>query len=465
MKQSIISFIKKHQLLRENVTVIVGVSGGPDSMALLHVLKSLRKKWDLEVIALTIDHQLRGIESTTDSELVEEMCHSWDIPCITHKIDVAAYQREHRVSEELAARKLRYTVYEEEMKKHRAEYLALGHHGDDQMETLLMKLTRVASSTAFEGIPVKRSFANGHITRPLLCVNKQMILNYVQEHAVPYREDATNQDRTYTRNYFRHEIIPLLTRENERLHITAQKLTETMAEDKKYLMEQAEKMVEELIHWEPSSKKISFSNQAFLERPHALQRRAYHLILNYLYDTLPKDLSYVHEEQFFALLNHREGNTYIDFPLSLRVENSYGNIHVYFPGQVPRHLAFHFPLHVPDQLELPDGSRIISELVDATTDVFDRNHIFIPFEAVALPLHIRTRKPGDRMTWNGLQGTKKLKDIWIDAKIPTNERDSWPIVTDDNDRIIWLIGLKKAYGSKAIQKGTKIKLSYHKGTI
>ncbi|BAC12033.1 cell-cycle protein [Oceanobacillus iheyensis HTE831] len=466
MKQSILSFIQKHQLLKEGAKIIVGVSGGSDSMALLHFLKNLQEQWEIEVIALTINHQLRGEDSTADQKFVEQWCFHSDIRCIAHQVDVGEYQRQYRVSEELAARRLRYEIYEAEMRKQGADYLALGHHGDDQVETLFMRLTRVATSNAFEGIPVKRSFASGQLIRPFLCVNKQLILNYVKENEVPFREDQTNKDNKYTRNYYRNEIIPLLTKNNERLFITAQRLSETLREDENYLAKEANRMVEEVIIWDENFSKISFSNQAFIERPHALQRRAYHLILNYLYDTLPKDLSYIHEEKFFALIERQEGNTYIDFPLSLRVENSYGKIQLYFPNRHPRHSVFHLPLQVPDQVELPDGARITSEWIDATLDKNSRNNIIIPIDSVALPLHIRTRKPGDRMTWDGLKGTKKLKDIWIDAKIPTNERDTWPIVTDDNNTIIWLVGLKKAFGSNQFcQSGEKIKLSYHKGNI
>ncbi|WP_017798835.1 tRNA lysidine(34) synthetase TilS [Oceanobacillus kimchii] len=466
MKQSILSFIQKHQLLQEGSKIIVGVSGGSDSMALLHFLKDLQEKWSLEVIALTIDHQLRGEDSTADQKFVKQWCLQSDLKCIAHQVDVGEYQRQYQVSEELAARRLRYDIYAAEMKKQGADYIALGHHGDDQVETLFMRLTRVATSNAFEGIPVKRSFANGQLIRPFLCVNKQMILHYVKENEIPFREDQTNKDNRFTRNYYRNEIIPLLKKNNERLFVTAQRLSETLGEDEKYLAEQARKMVEEVIERDTNSTEISFVNQAFIERPHALQRRAYHLILNYLYDTLPKDLSHIHEEKFFALIERQEGNTYIDFPLSLRVENSYGKIHLYFSNQLPRQFAFHLPLQVPDRVELPDGAQITSELVDAKTDKISRNNIIIPIDSVALPLHIRTRKPGDRMTWDGLKGTKKLKDIWIDAKIPANERDKWPIVTDDNDKIIWLIGLRKAFGSNQFcQGGEQIKLSYHKGTI
>jgi tRNA(Ile)-lysidine synthase len=195
----------------------------------------------------------------------------------------------------------------------------------------------------------------------------------------------------------------------------------------------------------------------------ALQRRAYHLILNYLYEDLPKDLSYVHEEQFFALLQREEGNIRLDFPSALKLENSYGRMSLYFSDlqTVPDH-SYHYTLNVPGKLDLPDGSTITANFDEINTVQENLSYIFSA-EQVTLPLHIRTRKPGDRMSWKGLSGSKKLKDILIDAKIPLSERDSWPVVTDDQGEILWLVGLKKGQPKKPWKHGLSIQLYVEKG--
>lgn len=192
MENIIASFIKRHQLLRKNTTVLIGVSGGPDSMALLHFLYSIRETWNLRLIAVGVDHQLRGAQSLADLHYVSEVCLKWNIKFVETSIDVPSYKRDRRIGTEIAAREVRYQFFAEQMDNFQADYLALGHHGDDQVETMLMGLVRSANSSAFSGIPVKRTFATGQIIRPLLCVTKATIQAYCKKNQINPRMDPTN---------------------------------------------------------------------------------------------------------------------------------------------------------------------------------------------------------------------------------------------------------------------------------
>lgn len=456
MREAVTAFMNKHQLLAKQKTVIIGVSGGPDSMALLHFFESIRTSYQLQIIACSVDHQLRGEQSQADLLYVQQKCAEWDIEFFGTSVDVPAYAENKKIGVEVAARELRYRVFAEQMQKYHADYLALGHHGDDQVETMLMALVRSANVKALAGIPVTRPFACGFIIRPFLGVTKDEIETYCKKHRIVPRRDSTNDETKFTRNYFRKKIVPLIKVKNNNIHTTVQHLSNALQQDEQFLHEEAKRLFDDVVTLDQTYRSAVFQIDHFQSFPNALQRRFYHLILNYLYDELPKDLSYTHEEQFFALLLSKKANTGVDFPLHLKVEKSYQK--VYFRFHVHESQSIHETLHIPGEIRLPDGSIISAEWTDMPT--WTEDTYVCGIDQIALPLHIRTRWAGDRMSWKGLNGSKKVKDIFIDAKIPPKERDKWPIVTDNNGEILWLIGLKKGQPKKQTNSASLIKLSY-----
>ncbi|WP_284140734.1 tRNA lysidine(34) synthetase TilS [Virgibacillus sp. LDC-1] len=463
MEQKVTAFIRDHDLLKEGSKVLVGVSGGPDSIALLHFLHSKREAWNLTLIAIAVDHQLRGDESKADVRFVETICEKWNISFESTSINVPSYKQAEQLGTQVAARKLRYFFFEKMMEKYDADYLALGHHGDDQIETLLMRFARISDARFLQGIPFKREFAGGYIIRPLLAVTKKEIEQYCALHNVAYRIDPSNEHMDYTRNFFRKNMLPLLKEKNSNIHTTVQRLSETLAEDESYLQQEAKKLFERTVKLNKDAKTAHLEISAFQSCPTALQRRAYHLILNYLYQVLPKNLSYVHEEQFFSLLKSTDGHVQIDFPHHLKVERSYHTVMFYFEQQHPQATPFfHHLLEVPGKVVLPDNSTLTATLTKHP-EKQDAHTYHCLVESVSLPLHIRTRQSGDRMSWDGLRGTKKIKDIFIDAKVPMSKRDRWPIVTDHDGNILWLIGLKKGQAPLSKRENTSfITLFYEK---
>lgn len=466
MKNKILAFVHRHQLLTKDSTVLIGVSGGPDSMALLHFLCSIREAWNLELIAISVDHQLRGEEAQADLHYVQEQCAHWQVKFVGTSVDVPSYKQERHVGTQIAARALRYQCFEEQMNKFQADYLALGHHGDDQVETMLMNLVRSASSSAFSGIPVKRHFATGFIIRPFLCVTKPSLQSYCNENQIIPRIDPSNEETTYTRNYFRKHLLPLIKNKNSNIHTTVQRLSESFQEDERFLQDEAAKVVSRVVTFSEKGEIASFEIDLFKSHAHALQRRAYHLILNYLYNTkLPENLSYVHEAQFFALLEANKGNVQIDFPRNLKLEKSYQKLNFFFQSQTFHIRSFQEKLNIPEEVELPDGSKVTAIYTDIPREQDEYTYLCVS-EEIAMPLHIRTRQAGDRMGWKGLDGSKKIKDIFIDAKIPRKERETWPLVTDNNGAILWLIGLKKGQPKIQAKEGTLyIQLNYKKGNV
>lgn len=463
MKNKIVAFIHKHQLLTKNSTVLIGVSGGPDSMALLHFLCSIREEWNLELIAISVDHQLRGEEAQADLQYVQEQCARWKVKFVGTSVDVPSYKQEKHVGTQIAARVLRYHFFEQQMNKFQADYFALGHHGDDQVETMLMNLVRSASSSAFSGIPVKRHFATGFIIRPFLCVTKPILQSYCNKNHIIPRIDPSNEETTYTRNYFRKHLLPLIKSKNSNIHTTVQRLSESFQEDERFLQDEAAKVVFSIVTFSEKNKLASFEIDLFKSHAHALQRRAYHLILNHLYNNkLPENLSYVHEAHFFALLEANKGNVQIDFPRNLKLERSYQKLNFFFQDQVFQIPSFQERLNIPGETELQDGSKVTAMYTDTPREQAEHTYLCAT-EKIALPLHIRTRQAGDRMSWEGLEGSKKIKDIFIDAKIPRKERETWPLVTDNNGEILWLIGLKKGQPQlQAKKESLYVQLNYEK---
>lgn len=456
MQSKVENHIRQKDLLHRGATVLLGVSGGPDSMALLYLFKELQEKWDLHLVVLTIDHGLRGSESKEDSSYVEAMCKKWKIQCIETFLDVPSYKHKKQIGTQLAAREMRYAFFEKKMEELQADYLALGHHADDQTETILMRMTRSTNPSALKGMMEKRRFGTGFLIRPLLGVTKQEIEEYLEDNKINPRRDPSNLEDAYTRNYFRLHVIPHLEKKNPNLNHTLQRLSRNVVEDDHYLREQAEKLVEEAVIFKKNPSAAVVNIDVFSSFPFALQRRAFHLILSYLYQDIPESIDYIHEDKFFDLLCSQNPNASLDFPAGLLLTKAYQKLILQFSQ--PQSAPFCYQLETPGQLVLPDGT-IICASIEHSLAKESKDTIFLYADGVSLPLYVRTRKPGDRMSIKGLQGSKKLKDIFIDEKVPKQEREKWPVVTDACDRIVWLAGLKK--GAVEVNKESGIFIKLH----
>ncbi|MRH44967.1 tRNA lysidine(34) synthetase TilS [Aquibacillus halophilus] len=462
MNKDVSNFIQKHQLFHHGATVLVGVSGGPDSMALLHYLNTLKGDWGFRIIAITIDHGLRGEQSQQDVNYVKNSCKSWGIELIETTLDVQSYKLNERKGTQVAARELRYLFFEEQMKNFNADYLVLGHHGDDQAETMLMRFVRNANPSLLKGIPIKREFGNGFIVRPFLPITKEDIESYCSDHEIYPRRDPSNNEDIYTRNYFRHKILPLLEDQNPNLHKSLQRLSETISHDEEFLAGETTKLVEKEITFSKDVGRATFKLSSFLQYPFALQRRSFHLILNYLYRTVPNGLYYVHENQFLDLIHSKKPNVTVDFPMGLKLRKTYQNVEFYF--HEPPAIPFVHSLPVPGVVTLPNGSTITASLSNDPGE-YSKNELVCDVNDIKLPLTIRTRKSGDKIKVRGLNGSKKVKDIFIDQKIPLHLRDHWPLLIDQDGKVIWLVGLKKGNIDRINHSKKFLRIHYEKGNI
>ena len=446
IEEKVKNFLKLKNFSLKGKRLLVGVSGGPDSLALLYFLwEEQQLHQDFNMVVAHVDHMFRGMESFNEAKFVEHFCADKNIPFRMKRINVPEYIKETGKSSEVAGRECRYQFLAEVMNDCQLTHLALGHHGDDQIETMLMRLTRGSSGSARAGIPFMRPFQKGFIVRPFLCLSRSEIEQYCVEHELDPRHDSSNDEDDYLRNRFRKYVVPFLKKENTHVHEHFQRFSEELQTDEAFLQELALQQMSKV--WkEKKQDRITVEIGKFQAIPIPLQRRGIQLILNYLYKKRPASLSAIHIDHIFSLFKSKNPSGKLDLPLGLKVVRSYHECHFQF--NTGNQDAFCFEIKEPGEYALPNGDLIIFEYMSEMVATNTNDAIQLNRSDIVLPIIVRTREPGDRMSLKGMQGTKKIKDIFIDQKIPVDERNHWPIITDSNNRVLWLPALKKCHDAK-----------------
>ncbi|RPF51218.1 tRNA lysidine(34) synthetase TilS [Aquisalibacillus elongatus] len=436
MKQKILEYNEEYQLFQPGDTLYLAVSGGPDSLSMLHFFASIQSSWNLTLYTVTVDHQLRGEASSQDALYVKQLSEQWGIPCRIGQVDVERYKKEHQVGTQVAARELRYQFFEQQLQDHAK--LVLAHHQDDVVETMVMQFLKGVRP---KGIPNKRAFKNCELIRPFLCLTKEDIKHYLDKHHVIPKIDPSNEEDTYTRNRVRKYLIPLLKEENPRLNESLVKLQSLFDEESDFLDQKAEQAFSNLIQLERGSAVFSISEFIALDTP--LQRRVFHLILNYLYEnhTLQKD----YFDAFLEWMNSQIPNSKYEMPNGLTFLKAYDDCYVIRGHKEPR--TYYKYLHLGEKIDLPNGWSIQASKANVT-QLEDDARFFCDTHHISFPLIVRTRQNGDRIKPKGMNGHKKVKDIFIDHKIPKHLRDEWPVVTDQTGEILWIPYICKSHVSK-----------------
>mgnify|MGYP003445602109 FL=1 len=437
------AYIKNKGLINHNDTVLIGVSGGPDSLALLAYLNRIKQSYNLTLVVAHVDHMFRGEESFEDYLFVEKICKEWDIPFEGVRINVPKYIEDTGKNPQQAARDCRYTFFRDIMEKYSAQKIALAHHMDDQAESVLMNLIRGTSGMARIGIPMKRPFAGGYIIRPFLAVTREEILEYCDQMDLKPRIDPSNEKDIYTRNRFRKYILPMIKKENNKALDHIQRFSEDLEQDERYLMMLAEKEYSSLERTEKEGV-LYVSVSSFVDVPKPLQSRVIHLILNYLYQMKPYVFSYVHIECIQSLLTESNPSISMQLPHGLHVTKAYDQLLFHF-GRLPT-ITFSKEIRIPGKTALPNGAVIETVLLDLVPEkCHERSQCIciLPQTDAELPLRVRNKRDGDRYQPKGFTGHKKLKKLFLEHKIPVHERESWPIIVNKNDQIVWIPGLQK----------------------
>ncbi|GER67628.1 tRNA(Ile)-lysidine synthase [Weizmannia acidilactici] len=441
-EEEVSNFIKKHRLIEKGDHLLVAVSGGPDSLALLHFLATRSERFHAKITAAHIDHMIRGEASYNDLLFVESFCKTLQIGCETARIPILEKMKEEGLGLEETARKYRYGFLAETMGKIKANKVVFGHHGDDQIETVLMRLTRGTGGKGRAGIPFRRPFAKGEIIRPLLGTTKKEIESYCLHYRLKPRTDASNESPAYTRNRFRSVVLPFLKEENPQVHAHFQRFSEELLEDEAFLYGLAQEKIQEALAVEGRSCTLDIPK--FKRMPLPLQRRGIHLILKYLYNSDLKNITAIHTDAIIKLAGSPHPSGRVDLPGGVKAVRDYGRCIFAFREPAAGITTYQYDLDEGMEIDLPNGYTIRLEKQEISYSYLPKNMLLLHVNDISLPLIVRTRKPGDRIEVKGLDGSKKVKDIFIDEKISKPERDIWPVVTDSNGTILWLPNLKKS---------------------
>ncbi|MCI1859092.1 MAG: hypoxanthine phosphoribosyltransferase [Sporolactobacillus sp.] len=444
-EERVMHFIEKHRLIRPGMRVVAGVSGGADSMALLCFLWEKSKELQIRLAVCSVDHRLRGEEAQADLRFVADYCVRLRLPFFGRTVDAAACSRADQLSIEAGARKVRYQAFADAVKSFHADAVALAHHGDDQIETMLMREVRGSAGPARAGIPYRRPFAGAQVIRPFLAVTKADLRRYCAARGIETRFDRSNLSDTHTRNRFRKTVLPFFKEENPAVHLKFQYESERIADDERFLHELArERLQSAVIEQRPGV--VVFSVPILLAAPLPLQRRMIHLVLNYLYASRqmkPLHQS-IHIENLIRLLRLGRSSGDMVFPGNLTARKRYGTCTI---GMFPRRQGQKFDeaIRIPGTTFFPSGSIEACRLpANEHPAGITTNNLIVDLRLIRLPLRVRNRRSGDRMRPNGMACPQKLRRIFINAKVKREERACWPVVTDGSGRVIWLPLLRRA---------------------
>lgn len=422
--------------------ILIACSGGTDSMALAELLYRLGGEQGWSLAICHVHHGLRGSAADYDAEQVAQYAAERQLPFFLRQVAVNEYVQNHGVSIEDAARRLRYQALEEVRCLSGCTLIATGHHKEDQAETVLMRLLRGAGPTGLSGIPPRR----GLIVRPLLSVRRGALAAYCRERQLTVCEDASNEDRTFLRNRIRQVLLPQLVADyNPELVETLVKTASLCRQEDVFLNSLLVEPLSRVV-WQCQDEAL-IPLDVVQSLPKVLQARFWRQLLRSR-NGADTEVSFVHLEELVALVQQGKTGKKMPLPGGWLLECEYGALRLHKPEQ-RKTAAFSQVLPLSGQYLLPDGARLVARLCE-TRPVLSgtREEACFSLAELVLPLIVRTRLPGDMFRPAGGSGSKKLKDFFIDVKVPQRLRDGWPLVCDAAG-ILWLPGLRAAQRDEA----------------
>ncbi len=458
LQKQVTAVIKEYNLFRANDTVLLGVSGGPDSVALLSLIFDANRVNPAcsDIFVAHLNHLVRGKESEEDAQFVSDLAKKFKLSVITERRDIKEIARERKMSLEEAAREERYKFFESAAKRVGANVIAVGHNADDNAETILHRIIRGTGIVGLGGMRPKRKltpFSSINLVRPLLFTWRRDIIAYLKEKDLSYRVDSTNFETDQFRNRIRAELIPLLEKDyNVGVKRSLIKLGETATQNYDFLEAQAKDLFEEVLEGKTDEilSEIVLDIHKLKEAPQILQQIIIKEAVVRLNIPLKK-LSYKNYKNILSILNYQKTpvNNVVKGYLNIKIEN--GKLHLskekYYAEENPT--LKETVIKIPGETKLVEMKHMVKteirEIENGFLEEFKRSKTkydeAVDFNKISDPLMIRTRRPGDRFWPLGSPGTQKVKDFFINNKIPVLERDTVPIVTM-NDQPIWIVGFR-----------------------
>lgn len=442
MFSKFIKTIKKYRMLSGGEKVLAGVSGGIDSMVLLTLLQQFVEKFKGELVVAHLNHGLRGKESDRDESFVKSVATDMGLSCVTKKINVGDISIKAGLNLQDAARRERYGFFEEVFRSQGCDRIAVGHNADDQAETMLMRIIRGSGIKGLGGIPPKR----GVIIRPIIELSREDITNYALAKGINFMEDSSNLKESYLRNKLRRQLIPTLKEYNPRICNELNMLSSINRDVESYLQDEAEKAFKKAIC--PDSEDagaISLHVSTFNKIPAALKAKVIMKVVEQLTGSSSGLFSaHILDVENLAL-NAVSGRS-INLPKEIIVSLEYGRL-IFSCGARPKgDTSFKYPLDIPGDTIIKEAGIILrasKAIPDDSNLKGDKKTIYLDMKRFPGPLEVRNFMAGDRIRIEGMSGRKKLKDLFIDEKIPPRLRRKIPILVS-GDEILWVIGLRKS---------------------
>ncbi len=422
-------------------TIVVGCSTGPDSMALIDMLLKVRDKYNLFLIVAHVNHNVR-VESYDEAIYMRDYCLKNNLVFETMTIESYGDDNFHN-----EAHNIRYNFFESLVNKYNANYLMTAHHGDDLIETVLMRIVRGTNLRGYGGFHEVVDKGNYKIVRPLIHFTKAELEKYDIENNIKYYIDASNDKDKYTRNRYRKYVIPFLKSEEANVHNKFLKFSKNIQEVNSYIEKEKEKAIKRCV----LNNKILIDE--FLKEDLFIQKEILYQILNVFYEDDLILLNDRHIDLILKIVNGKKSNVSINLPNSVEAKRSYNTLELSRNSDIICSYEVEF-----DNYVLLPNNHIIESVTEESSN---SNYICrLSSEEVVLPLIVRSRKIGDKMKVKNMNGSKKIKDIFINSKVPVDLRDSWPIVVDSSGKIVWIPGIKKSIFDKNKNDNYDILLKY-----
>lgn len=440
--EEVYNFIRKEIGLSVGDTIVVGVSGGPDSMALLYILNEFKNKMDLNIICAHVNHNKRK-ESEQEKIDLENYCKKNNITFEYIKVTNWGDDNFHN-----EARSVRYNFFEELVYNYGAKYLMTAHQGDDLIETILMRIVRGSTLKGYSGFSRIVDKGDYKIIRPLITVTKDEILKFDEKNGIQYAIDESNNENHYTRNRYRHTVLPFLKQEEPNIHKKFLKFSETLLKNSNYIDSVANKEFNKVFQ------NGNLDIDKFKSLDPVIQTKIIYNILEKIYGDDLLIVGNAHVDLIFGLISSNKSNSVVHLPNNVIVVKSYNELTFSYDDDVNDQ----YEIQIDEIVNLPNGK--IIEKVDETNDTSNYT-IKLNSKEVTLPLYVRNRRDGDKIKLKGLNAYKKVSEIFINEKIKTSDRNSWPVVLDSKEEIVWLPGLKKSNLDKKNTEEYDIILRYY----
>jgi tRNA(Ile)-lysidine synthase len=440
MIEKVKAALNKHGMLAREDRVVVAVSGGADSMALLKALEILSREYGISLVSAHLNHGIRE-NADPEEQFVRRFSQDRGIPFESKRVHVPGLQKGAGKSIEEIGREERIRFLMDAASKYGAQKIALGHHLHDQAETVIMNFLRGSGTQGLKGMSPVR---DGLFIRPLLGIKKKEILAFLEENQVPYMTDPSNDSKVYLRNRIRHELLPELKKQfNPKLEETLGNMSEVMRLENDYLEAVTDKVLES---WGVKTKdeEIRIKRYDLINLHPAIQNRIIKTLLK-RFNPSGKGIGYVHIKAVINLARSCKpgGQVILPFRICLRREYDYLCFVRQEKEDSERRGGFCYAVSIPGEIRMNDLDRIMRfEMVQPPESILSNNPdmVYMDFEKITPPLVVRTIKPGDCIEPLGMAGKKKLKSYFIDSKIPQIKRKHIPLLAD-GESVIWIAGM------------------------